>query len=40
MMSTPPIIQAISRTLPEHYWPQQELIGYFRRLWSKKYYNI
>jgi predicted naringenin-chalcone synthase len=36
----PPSIKAVSQTLPEHYWPQEELIAYFTRLWEKKYYNV
>jgi alkylresorcinol/alkylpyrone synthase len=41
MLATPaPVLQAVSRVLPRHYWPQEQLISYFSELWRKKLGHI
>jgi alkylresorcinol/alkylpyrone synthase len=40
MSSIAPVIQSVSRTLPEHYWPQDALLKHFRKLWATKFFNV
>ena len=35
-----PVIQAVTRTLPEHFTPQEEMTAYFKKAWSSRYYNL
>ncbi len=37
---TAPVIQAVSRTLPEHFTPQEEMTAYFKKAWSSRYFNL
>ena len=39
--STPsPLVRAVGRVLPPHYATQEQLIGAFRELWSRKHFNL
>jgi alkylresorcinol/alkylpyrone synthase len=38
--SSAPAVQSVSRTLPDHYCPQDELIEFFKKTWATKFFNL
>ena len=37
---TAPSVHAVTRTLPDHYCPQEEFIDFFKKTWATRFFNL